>query len=501
MTIHPPKVLFLSLDAASQALVRRWSDEGLLPTFRSLFAHAAWAKAVNAPGLYGGSVWPSIWTGVNPGRHGFYHFEQLKPGTYDTEVFRLEDVKHEPFWNALGRAGRRVALLDIPKAPLCEGLNGIQVADWGTHDSDLDPCSWPPTLIDEIRARYRSSGFRRCDWVMRGATPERDLRDQLLERIEARVAIAEDLLAREPWDLFMACFGDSHCIGHQCWHVHDPTHPRHDPALAAKLGDPVKDVYVALDRAIGRLLGRAGPETTVMVLLSHGMGAHYAATHLLDEVLRRLEGRSGSPARVMLDGAKRVWRTLPLSFTERFRNMARTIDSLPDASDRRRRPCFTVPTAANAGGIRLNLAGREPGGVLNPGAECEAFCTKLIADLHELVDPSNGRPIVREVLRSHEAFPGNYADHLPDLVVRWDRQQPITGAASPKIGRIVREDTSTARTGDHQPEGLCFVRGPGIAPGALPETVRVEDYAPTVAELLGVHLPDVDGRPLLSRMH
>ena len=121
----PPKVLFLALDAASKDLVRDWSDEGRLPTFRSLFETASWGPTANAPGLYTGSVWPSVWTGVNPGRHGCYYYEQLKPGRYDVEIFLGRDVKREPFWNALGRAGRRIALL-VPKAPLSEGVNGLR---------------------------------------------------------------------------------------------------------------------------------------------------------------------------------------------------------------------------------------------------------------------------------------------------------------------------------------------------------------------------------------
>jgi predicted AlkP superfamily phosphohydrolase/phosphomutase len=493
----PPKILFLALDAASPDLVREWSDAGLLPTFRTLFDTTSWGTIVNAPGLYTGSVWPSLWTGVNPGRHGCYYYEQLKPGTYDVEVFQVHDVKREPFWNVLGRAGRRVALLDVPKAPLCEGLNGIQVADWGTHDADLPACSWPPALIDEIQERHGRSPFRRCDWVMRGATPERNLRDLLLQRIDARLAITEDLIGREQWDLFMVAFGDSHCVGHQCWHVHDPAHPRHDAAVAAALGDPIRDIYVALDRAVGRLLRHAGSDTTVIVLLSHGMSAHYDATYVLDDVLRRLEGQRGSASRVVLDYAKRMWRTLPLAFTERFRVMAQTIDALPNAPDRASRRCFAVPTNANAGGIRLNVAGREPSGTLHPGPECEAFCESLIADLHDLVDPASGRPLVREVLRSRDLFTGEYADTLPDLIVRWNRDAPITGAASAKIGRIIREDTSTARTGDHRPEGLYFIRGPGIAAAGMREAARVEDFAPTMAQLLDVSLPDVDGRALV----
>ena len=181
--------------------------------------------------------------------------------------------------------------------------------------------------------------------------------------------------------------------------------------------------------------------------------------------------------------------------------MAQRIDSLPNTSDRSRRRCFAVPTNANAAGIRLNLVGREPDGLLRPGAECEEFCERLIADLHDLVEPVSGRPLVREVLRCRDLFPGEYAATLPDLLVRWNRDTPITGAASPKVGRIVREDTTTRRTGDHRPEGLYFLRGPGIEPGVMREPVRAEDFAPTMAALLGMDLPDVDGRALLAPCH
>ena len=45
-----------------------------------------------------------------------------------------------------------------------------------------------------------------------------------------------------------------HSVGHQCWHLHDPAHLLHDRQLVAELGDPIKDVYVEFDRALGRIL-------------------------------------------------------------------------------------------------------------------------------------------------------------------------------------------------------------------------------------------------------
>ena len=52
------------------------------------------------------------------------------------------------------------------------------------------------------------------------------------------------------------------------------------------MGDPVRDVYVTIDRAIGDLIESAGDGATVLVLASHGMGPHYDATFLLDRMDR-----------------------------------------------------------------------------------------------------------------------------------------------------------------------------------------------------------------------
>jgi predicted AlkP superfamily phosphohydrolase/phosphomutase len=54
------------------------------------------------------------------------------------------------------------------------------------------------------------------------------------------------------------------------------------------------------------------------------------------------------------------------------------------------------------------------------------------------------------------------------------------------------------RTGDHTRAGAFFACGPGIQVGELAEPVPVESFAPTIAALLGVALPGVDGIPVPS---
>ena len=130
------KVLMLCVDAGDTELIRRWSEAGELPTFRSLLATGCSMPVENPAGLYGGALWPSFYGGVSPARHGRYSPEQLAKGTYRVELFPDEDAKAMPFWNAIAEAGLRVAVIDVPKAPLSMHENVTQVSNWGTADKD-----------------------------------------------------------------------------------------------------------------------------------------------------------------------------------------------------------------------------------------------------------------------------------------------------------------------------------------------------------------------------
>jgi Uncharacterized conserved protein len=116
------------------------------------------------------------------------------------------------------------------------------------------------------------------------------LRDQSIDRIKTKTDFSSYYLEQGGWDLFMTVFADPHDVGHQCWHLHDPGHPKHDPDWVRQFGNPIQDLYVAIDAAIGKLVEQAGPQATVMVFTGPGMGPNYTANFLLDGILRRLEG-------------------------------------------------------------------------------------------------------------------------------------------------------------------------------------------------------------------
>jgi hypothetical protein len=54
------------------------------------------------------------------------------------------------------------------------------------------------------------------------------------------------------------------------------------------------------------------------------------------------------------------------------------------------------------------------------------------------------------------------------------------------------------RTGDHRPRGAFFATGPAFGPRRLNELTSVNDFAPTIARLLGTSLAGTDGVPIAA---
>ena len=95
-----------------------------------------------------------------------------------------------------------------------------------------------------------------------------------------------ELLAERQSDLMMNIFSECHCAGHQLWHLHDASHPLHDAELVTELGgDPLKEIYQALDSALARILDAVDHSMRVLLYCIHGLGPAFSSTHILSEDL------------------------------------------------------------------------------------------------------------------------------------------------------------------------------------------------------------------------
>ena len=417
-------------------------------------------------------------------------------------------------------------MIDVPHSRAGTPVNGIQISEWGCHDRHFGLRTHPPELGREVARRFGTHPILGVDaWSVREWAPddyvlrngphrtdaeEEQLLAGLLTGAEAKTRLSLSVLEDGPWDLFLSVFGESHSTGHQSWHVRDPAHPRYDPALRARIGDPLMQVYERLDRALEQHLAAIGDDTVVLVLLSHGIGPHYDATHLLPEILRRLNAAYQGQVQRSWQGRAlgATWMSMPRGSRSAFeRLMARALRSRTAArgpravrdteteDERRQQLFFMAPNNFVVGGVRINLRGREREGRVAPGREFDQLCDRLREDFLTLVNVDTGAPVVRAVERTDAHYSRDYLDALPDLLLEWNHDRPIETVWSPRFG-LVHGPYSHWRTGDHRPGGLLLARGPGLDPRQEPPELAIEDLAPSIAARLGVELRDVDGTPV-----
>jgi predicted AlkP superfamily phosphohydrolase/phosphomutase len=520
-----PRIVVLGLDSFDPALARELAAAGRLPAIAELLETGASAQTRNPYGLFVGALWPTVITGRSAAQVGYHSWLEVDPDTYERRTRSADTLAGRPFWRRLSEAGMRVAAIDVPHSRADGELNGIEISEWGCHDRHFGLLAAPPGTVEELIERhglhpvlgvdpYAVRDFAPDDeFARRGPlrTPDEDaeLAEALLAGVDAKRRLSLELLEREPWDLFFSVFGESHAAGHQFWHHHDGAHSRHDPDVAARLKDPLVRVYERLDVAVGEHLERCGPRTTFLLLLSHGMSSHHDGTHLLEEVLRRLDEfeRDGAPGSGATRAAKRALLALP----PRARRAARRPVAAVARRGARRRALenwwgahaghdwtgqrwFLAPNNTVYGGVRINVRGREAGGVVAAGSEYERVCEQLAEDLLELVNVDTGEPVVKRVSRTEDHYRRDHVDALPDLLLDWNHERPVETIWSAKTG-LIHGRYDLWRSGDHRLDGLLLARGPGLDRGEMP-SLRSIDLGPTVAARLGVELDGVDGRPV-----
>jgi predicted AlkP superfamily phosphohydrolase/phosphomutase len=516
------RTVYLGIDGADLRLAEEFAQCGAMPNLARLLDTAAIVETVGPVGYFTSALWPTLYTGLTASRHHYICWNEITGGTYDYHETDPDALVGRAVWQALSDAGRRVAVLDAPHAPLATALNGVQLVEWGAHDRHRVTCSYPASFLDEVNDRFGphpvgcatppARQFSPCDYHHRRGDhrePEENvaLLADLLEGHRRKAALARHLLDRERWDLFFGVVSETHCVGHQLWHLHDAEHPRHDPVERAALGDPLERVYAAVDGTIGEHLARVTDDGVLYLHFSHGMGPHYDGTQVIDPLLWRLDEYVSGVASIgwRTRTTDRLTGALPANVRRRMlgevAKLRRRVESrfpfgeftdqIPPPNDRR---WWAQPNNTVDASIRLNVEHREPDGRII-ASERRAAARWLAERMLEVVNLDTGEPIVTAVFETDDHYERFDGDAFGDLIVEWNRSSPIERVWSPATG-VVHVPFRQWRAGDHHRRGMLLAVGTGIRGGRRTEPLDVVHLGPTIAASLGVELPATDGRPV-----
>jgi predicted AlkP superfamily phosphohydrolase/phosphomutase len=454
-------------------------------------------------------------TGVNPGRHGIFDFTRREPGAYRVRFVNGTFRKAPTVWRLLSRAGRRVSVLGLPGTYPPEPINGYMISGFDTPVTTRADTSFvhPASFAQEVE---RHGGFPFADFqefAIGRHWHDRALAS-LLDGIERKGRLAEELLGRQRWDCFMLLMGESDTVAHHFWAFHDPRSPRFDLRGAQRLGDPIRLVYQALDRLLGRLVARH-PEASVMIASDHGFGGVGNTALYLNRFLAErgwLHWRPGSSG-ARLAGRLRAaaLRLVPGRLQARCFRMAggRLASRLESGVrfggiDWSRTSAFSEELNY-APSVWLNLCGRDEAGVV-PASDYDQVCAALTEELLDWRDPASGSPVVRKVWRRADVYHGELTELAPDLILDLSQPDGYSYLCLQSGGRagesLTRVDPShgggklSGMSGSHRSDGLFLLKGTNVRPGEVVGAC-ITDMAPTILSMCGLQPPaDWDGRTL-----
>jgi predicted AlkP superfamily phosphohydrolase/phosphomutase len=518
------RIFMLGWDGATFDLIRPWAAAGKLPHIARLMESGAHGPLRSTLPPWTFPAWTSFMTGKNPGKHGIFDFFRARPGSYELEFVNGGHRRGASFWKVLSDAGRPVVSISLPCTYPPEPVNGVMISGFDFPGegpgSDVDPSGmYPRALYDELlknvgRHPIDSSIIKE---INRG---EFDVvMERMLGTIRRKAATAQYLLRSRPWDCFMILFGESDGAGHQFWKFHDPASPLFVDQPAMR--DSILRIYQELDRQAGALLALLPPDTTVMMMSDHGFGGVsdwviYPNCWLLEQGFARFRGAGTRRLSRVLDALK-LWgvSTLPAAVQRvlyraavrslgRFESKVRfaLIDWQGTEAYFEENPYYPA--------VRINLKGRQPEGIVEPGAPYERVRDRLIAALEAWRHPVTGAPIVERAFRREDVYDGSCLENAPDVVVKWALHEGYSysfraSSKSQHLAWIEQVDPLRPehqqfylnKSGNHRDDGIFLAQGPMIRPGFHVEGARIIDLAPTILHLLGVPVPDdMDGQVL-----
>jgi len=290
------------------------------------------------------------------------------------------------------------------------------------------------------------------------------------------------LMKKEDWDLLFISYPNTEISQHVLFPQIDPACPVYNSEKAEKAWELLAEEYGCADRMIGTVLSQCPDDTTVAVVSQHGMVSAFKGVNLQNALVK-----AGLLA---------------------FKTDPKTKESKPDWQQ-------TQATAQREIYVNVNLKGRDPEGIVEPGKEYENVRDNIINTLYSLRDPETGEcPIALAVRKEDAALLGLYGDDVGDVV--WAFKPPYYGLTSMNWGeggepskdlRVMLGTSAslgahgqllpTAKFGLGNIAGLFLMAGPEIKKGSLPRPICTVDIAPTIAYLIGIPSPrDADGRVL-----
>ncbi len=296
-----------------------------------------------------------------------------------------------------------------------------------------------PELVDKLGPYYPRGG-----WESAPATGPETYLEYLDLYHDWLAGACHHLLKKNEWDLL---YTQTHChdyVHHMLMRCYDPLTAGKGPWSQEQCESYMDRAYESADRMLGKVVECADDETLIVVVSDHG-----ATTWLADVDIRRILVEAGLMV-VELDTGKVVWEKTK---------------AVPQ------RACY----------VYVNLKGRDPQGIVDPGEEYESVRNRIIEAFYDYVEPeTKKRPFSLVLKREDARVLGLHGPRVGDIIY----------ALHTEYGHEHGQGLPTARLGRGSLEAIVLLAGPGIKRGFKHEGMTgIQDVVPTLCYMADIPFP------------
>ncbi len=297
------RAVVIGIDGADWKIIDQLAAEGGMPNLAAFRARAAWGRIETLKDIaLSPVIWTSVATGKTAVKHGITWFMVDQPDGTRVPI-RSHNRRVKAIWNILAEHQRQPVTLgwwatfpaeDVGDGAMVSdalGFHGFGATARGASDSQkthppelfarLDPLVPPEQqlhhdfvrrFVDISAADYRTEMFDPARFPERNPKNPIHLFQQYATTAQGYAAIAEELLASRPYDLFMVYFEQVDSFSH-LFMKYDP--PRlewiDDGEAYERYRGVVREWYRYQDEVLGRLLAEIDlDDTAVFILSDHG---------------------------------------------------------------------------------------------------------------------------------------------------------------------------------------------------------------------------------------
>jgi predicted AlkP superfamily phosphohydrolase/phosphomutase len=486
------KLAIIGIDGATYDIIHPMIADGELPNISKILCEGVSGALESEKPPMTPPAWTSMFTGLNPGKHGVFHFIGRNLGSYQHSLKNSGSFVGKDLMSLLSKRGLSVGSLSVPMTyPPYQVHEGYMISGIPMPLSG-DSVAWPPEICDEVREITGNDYLADVEYSKYDGDTETasddlslyaELRDELFDIEKRRLAIQAKFLRERPTDFYFTVVSVTDRCQHYFWKFQDPSHAGYTEEGAKLYGEVIRDSYRLADKFVGEAREILGDDVPIALVSDHGFGPQNYDFHIntwLEQqgYLVRKQVPYLKWGKLHLGG---VFHRIGLGVIEK---MLGPLGKIPiyrpkvkrvaDASD----IDWSRTTAfANLHGICLNLQGREPHGIVAE-SNYATLIDEIIAELGKVKMP-NDDMACDGVFKKEDIYSGPRTAEAPDLQFQMAGLSCITKECWGETQLFALRKNAPI-SGQHRFNGIFAISKQGVEAGKFIEGMHIQDTAPTL---------------------